>query len=107
MRVSGRFLENDPDSNMGAKLRASTPEIAVIARESTSKSAKTQVAAFTLLSSLAAVFPGILSEIDDEQSRSELMIAIERCIGDKATVTRLASRRSRLSRACASRRIWA
>ena len=24
VRVSGRFLENDPDSNMGAKLRAST-----------------------------------------------------------------------------------
>ena len=85
VRVSGRFLENDPDSNMGAKLRASTSEIVrVIARESTSKSAKTQVAAFTLLSSLAAVFPGILSEIDDEQSRSELMTAIERCIGDKA-----------------------
>ena len=85
VRVSGRFLENDPDSNMGAKLRASTSEIVTShARESTSKSAKTQVAAFTLLSSLAAVFPGILSEIDDEQSRSELMIAIERCIGDKA-----------------------
>ena len=85
VRVSGRFLENDPDSSMGAKMRASTAEIVpVIARESTSKSAKTQVAAFTLLSSLAAVFPEIVSDITDEQSLSELMTAVERCIGDKA-----------------------
>lgn len=85
VRVGAKFREHDPESKMSAKLRETTTDvIRIIIRESASKSPKTQVAAFALLSSLASVFPSILSDISDAEIRSSLMNIVQRCVGDKA-----------------------
>ncbi|OUS43842.1 putative TIP120 protein [Ostreococcus tauri] len=85
IHVTRRCLEHNPDSKLGAKLRASATDVVrVIVRESTSKNQKTQIAAYTLLRSLGDVFPGLLAEVRDTEARDSVVRAVERCISDQA-----------------------
>ena len=85
MHVASKSLAHDPHSALCSKLRATATEIVhVVVRESSSKWPKTQVAAFTLLSSIASVFPSVMSDVTDDDVRITLMAAVERCIEDKS-----------------------
>jgi len=84
VHVTKKYLAHDPHSKLCAKLQTTTTEIVrVVIRESNSKWPKTQIAAFTLLSSLASVFPGIMAELTDTEVKNSLMVTVERCVEDK------------------------
>ena len=85
VHVASKSLALDPHSTLCTKLRATTTEIIrVVVREASSKWPKTQIAAFTLLSSFATVFPSVMTNITDGDMRNTLMVAVERCVEDKS-----------------------
>jgi cullin-associated NEDD8-dissociated protein 1 len=84
IRTVVKLRANDVECQISLKLRTSTMDLIRVAiRETGSKSSKTQIAAYTLLDSLAKVYPDVLSGILSEEVTSSLMNIVGSCIGDQ------------------------